>query len=220
MRKNRVGLLGGTFNPIHLGHIDLGRQIREAFHLDKILYILSAQPPHKKEMNVVPPELRWKMLQEALSPFPELEPCDIEMKRPTWSWTIDTVNQLIEENPNTDFFFISGSEGFLKIKTWKEYKALLATLSFIIVLRVPDHKDAVTALLNEENLEPRLETPGPDAPEAQQSEKGFYLYTYSSDKLFISSTLIRKKVQAAEPVDELVDEKVKHIMEEYNLYEL
>lgn len=199
--SKRTGLLGGTFNPIHRGHIELGLQILRAYHLDNILYILSAHPPHKTHIDLAPAEARWEMLTRALKPYPQLTPCDIEMKRPTLSWTIDTVSQLKMKSPDTQFFFISGSEGFLKIRTWKDYKTLLHTLPFIVVLRDPAHAPAVETLLNEEKVE------------------GAYLFSYESDKMDISSTLIREKIKQSQPIDGLVEAEVKKIMEEYKLYE-
>jgi nicotinate-nucleotide adenylyltransferase len=202
--RTRIGLLGGTFNPIHLGHVELGLQIRKAFSLDKILFILSAQPPHKRDQQIAPPEIRWKMLNEALKSFPSLVPCDIEMKRSSWSWTVDTVRELRKEYPhtNTEFYFISGSEGFLKIRTWKNYKQLLNTLSFIVVLRKPRHKHVVETMLAEEDTAYPVHT-----------------FSYDSDKLYLSSTLIRERVKQCQPIDGLVDEGVKKIMEENKLYE-
>lgn len=204
--KGKVGLLGGTFNPIHRGHVDLGLRIREAFNLDKIFYILSAQPPHKADMDIAPPEIRWRMLNKALKPFPQLVPCDIEMKRPTMSWTVDTVDELKQLYPETDFYFISGSEGFLKIRTWKSYKRLLGSLSFIVVVRKPGHEEAVDVLLSGENLS--LQSPSPSVR----------LFSYRSETLSISSTLIRGKVKDSQRIDEFVEEEVKKIMEENNLY--
>lgn len=205
--KNKIGLLGGTFNPVHLGHIDLGLQILDAFQLEKILYILSAFPPHKKNKKIVPAEIRWKMLNKALDSFPQLVPCDIEMKRSTWSWTVDTVKELRKKFPGTEFYFISGSEGFLKIRTWKNYKNLFDSLTFIVVLRKPGHKQAVETLLKEENI-----TLSSHAPSV-------HIFYYESDKLFISSTLIREKIKLSQQIDDFVEKEVKKIMEEYKLYE-
>jgi len=219
MMKTKIGLLGGTFNPIHRGHIELGLKIREAFDLKEILYILSARPPHKKSRGVVPAELRWKMLQQALEPFPHLVPCDIEMKRSADSWTIDTVNDLKTRNPGCSYFFISGSEGFLKIRTWKEYQKLLHLISFIVVLRKESHKTAVEKLLKGEGIKPRFDYSNPNRWEDRLP--CVFLFSYSSDRLEISSTLIRQKVKFSgyEQMEQLVVKDVKKIMEENNLYE-
>lgn len=210
---NRIGLLGGTFNPIHLGHVDLGLNIRSAFRLDKILYILSAKPPHKQQDNIAPTPIRWKMLDKALENYPALVPCDIEMRRPTFSWTYLTLQELRREFPDDVFYFISGSEGFLKIRTWKNYKSLLQSLSFIVVLREEKDKEKIEALLAEENLAPCFDI------EQAAVTPTVYIYSYRSDKLFISSTLIRKKRSLSEEVDDLVDQEVKKIMMENKLYE-
>jgi nicotinate-nucleotide adenylyltransferase len=103
---------------------------------------------------------------------------------------------------DTEFYFISGSEGFLKIRTWKDYKQLLNTLSFIVVLRKPGHRQAIDILLEEENASCTV-----------------HVFSYDSDKLFLSSTLIRGKVKQCQSIDGLVDDEVKKIMEEYKLYE-
>lgn len=211
--RNRIGLLGGTFNPVHLGHVDLGLHIRSAFQLDKILYILSAKPPHKRDDIIAPAPIRWKMLNKALEPYPGLVPCDIEMRRSTFSWTYLTLQELRREFPEDSFYFISGSEGFLKIKTWKNYKSLLQSLSFIVVLRKEKDKERIEALLAGENPAPCFDM------EQAAGTPTIYMYSYRSDKLFISSTLIRKKRRLSEAVDDLVDKEVKKIMLENKLYE-
>jgi len=222
--KTRVGLLGGTFNPIHRGHIRLGLTVREAFELDKIFYILSAHPPHKKAGAIVPADLRWEMLKRALAPFPMLEPCDIEMKRPMDSWTIDTVEELYGRSPESVYYFISGSEGFLKIRTWKNYKKLLYTVPFIVIIRKEEHKEQVERLVEGEGITLCFHC---DRPEQEQAKaRAFapcvpcvYIFSYRAEELQISSTLIRQKVRLSERIDNFVDKEVIKIMEEYKLYE-
>ncbi|MGD2089408.1 MAG: nicotinate (nicotinamide) nucleotide adenylyltransferase [Candidatus Aminicenantes bacterium] len=219
--KSRIGLLGGTFNPIHRGHIELGLKIREAFHLKEILYILSARPPHKKGLEIAPVDLRWKMLQKALNPFPQLVPCDIEMRRTVDSWTIDTVNELITQYSDQQYYFISGSEGFLKIKTWKNYKKLLNTLSFIVVLRKSSHQAAVEQLVKEEDLIPYYRNDITQQKPNPAGKPAAFIFSYQSELLFISSTLIRKKIKLSgyKRIENFVGGEVKKIMEENRLYE-
>jgi len=212
-----AGILGGTFNPVHHGHVDLGLTIREAFGLAKILYILSARPPHKKDMELAPAPLRWRMLNLALEPYPQLEPCDIEMKRPLDSWTIDTIRELMKRHPDHHYYFISGSEGFLKIGTWKEYQTLLRMISFVVVLRKPGHRQQVEEMLAREGITISGGFDPNRTPAAEDTR--VYLYTYTSQTLYLSSTLIRRKVKSSESIDGMVHPGVKRIMEENELYE-
>lgn len=213
--STNIGLLGGTFNPIHRGHIDLGLNILSAFNLDYIYYILSARPPHKKYGELASSQLRWEMLLRALKPFPALIPCDIEMQLPHDSWTIDTVQLLIQKNPYHRYFFISGSEGFLKIRTWKNYKQLLQMISFIVILRLDHHKSMVIQLLEEENIPYTTNSLGQES----FSDSKVYLYSYHSGTIDISSTLIREHVRESKNIEHFVDSEVKKIMEENKLYE-
>jgi len=209
----RTGLLGGTFNPVHRGHIELGLKIKAAFGLDRILYILSAQPPHKKQQPMPAAELRLAMLRAALLPHPGLLPCDLELRRRGDSWTIDTIRALKADLPDERFYFITGSEGFLKIRTWKEYRRLLREVFFIIVLRRAGHRLKVEKLLREEGipLQRELDDPGPPP--------GAFLHSYVSDYLELSATDIRRRMSLGQDISPYVQKNVRKIMEEIKLYE-
>jgi nicotinate-nucleotide adenylyltransferase len=213
MSQSKTGLLGGTFNPVHRGHVDLGLKIKAAFGLEKILYILSAQPPHKKLQSLPAAELRLAMLKEALRPHPGLVPCDLELRRPGDSWTIDTVRQLKREYPAERFYFITGSEGFLKIKTWKAYKQLLGEVFFIIVMRKNSHRPLVEHLLRTENIPIGRETENSPLPPTA------FLYAYASAYLSLSATAVRKKASRGQDISAWVEKNVRTIMEENKLYE-
>jgi nicotinate-nucleotide adenylyltransferase len=213
MSQCRTGLLGGTFNPVHRGHIELGLKAKAAFALDRVLYILSAQPPHKKNQPLPAAELRLAMLAAALRPYPALLPCDLELRRRGDSWTIDTVRALKAEFPGDRLYFITGSEGFLTIRTWKEYRRLLRDIFFIIALRRPGHRAKVEKLLRAEGIPfgPGCENaPGPPAA---------YLLAYASEHLALSATAVRGKRSRGRDVSQDVDKNVRTIMEENKLYE-
>lgn len=213
MSQSKTGLLGGTFNPVHRGHIELGLKIKAAFNLDRILYILSSQPPHKKHQAVPAAELRLAMLKAALLPHPGLLPCDLELHRLGESWTIDTIRELKSAQPDEHFFFITGSEGFLKIRTWKEYRRVLQEVFFIIVLRRSGHRQKVEKLLREENIPLGLKNENPPLPPAA------FLHAYVSDYLELSATTIRKKMSHGHDISPYVEKNVQKIMEEIKLYE-
>lgn len=206
-------MLGGTFNPVHRGHVDLGLKIKAAFGLEKILYILSAHPPHKKLQAPPAAELRLAMLKEALRPYPGLVPCDLELRRPGDSWTIDTIRQLKNEYPAEQFYFITGSEGFLKIKTWKAYRQLLGQVFFIIVIRRNSHQPLVERLLRSENI------PVGREPENSPLPPTAFLYSYTSAYLSLSATAVRKKVARGQDISSWVEKNVQTIMEGNKLYE-
>ncbi len=208
----KTGILGGTFNPVHNGHIDIGLRIMEHFGLDSVRYILSAKPPHKDKDRIVSAHLRWKMLESALSPYPALIPDDTEIRRDEYSWTIDTIRQLNETFPDNNFFFLSGSEGFLKISTWKEYRKLFNLINFIVVMRTKGQEGEVTDLLKKERIEPVTHN------KPQSNSNTVYYYSYKSKYLDLSSTKIRSLIQNGKRIDGLVDKKVKKIIEENDLY--
>jgi nicotinate-nucleotide adenylyltransferase len=213
MSQPKTGLLGGTFNPVHRGHIELGLKIKAAFGLNRVLYILSAQPPHKKRQAMPPAELRLAMLKAALRPHPGLLPCDLELRRRGVSWTIDTIRELKAAHPAERYYFITGSEGFLKIRTWKEYRRVLREVFFIIVLRRGSHRRHVEALLQEEGI-----PYGPSCADAQQPPAAF-LHAYVSDYLELSGTAIRKKMSRGQDISPYVERDVRKIMEGIKLYE-
>lgn len=213
MNLTKTGLLGGTFNPVHRGHIELGLKIKAAFGLDRILYILSARPPHKKRQDMPAAELRLAMLRAALRSHPGLVPCDVELRRRGDSWTIDTIRELKAGAPQERFYFITGSEGFLKIRTWKEYRQVLREVYFIIVLRQAGHRARIERLLRAEGVPCDRERDDPGPPPAA------FLHAYTSDYLELSATAIRRKRAHGQDVSPYVEQNVQKIMEEINLYE-
>ncbi len=213
MKKIRVGILGGTFNPVHKGHITLGLKVKEIFKLDKVLYILSARPPHKDNTKVVEPDKRFEMLKKTLDKFEGLEASDIEIKRNKPSWTIDTVKQLKRDYKNHVFYFISGSEGFLNIRTWKNYKELLREIPFIVLIRKEEHISKVKELIKQEGIEYTENT------DINYKVPLIYLIKYDSDTINISSTLIRNRLKNKKRVDNLIDKDIKDIIQENKLYE-
>lgn len=136
MGSVRIGLFGGTFNPIHNGHLYMAKGVKEEFALDHIHLILSALPPHKTTQKLASNQDRLRMLRLAAASETDMVVSEIELKRKGPSFTIDTVEQLKETLvQDTELFLILGMDAFRKIGTWKSFKALFAQIALIVLPR-------------------------------------------------------------------------------------
>lgn len=136
--KKQVGILGGSFDPVHNGHLGLAHQVREEFRLDHVVFIPAHISPHKRDKKSAPARHRLAMLRLATGPFPHLKISEIELKRKGVSFTVDTLAALMAEQPQTDFFLILGMDAFAGIATWKEVARLLAMCHVVVAAR-PGH---------------------------------------------------------------------------------
>ncbi len=132
----RVAVLGGTFNPIHLGHLRVAEEAREAFALDRVVFMPANIPPHKADPHLAPAGLRLEMVRLAIEGNPAFEASSMEIERGGSSFTIDTVRALMAGGPEgLKVSLIIGSDSFNDITTWREYEELLGLVSLVIVSR-------------------------------------------------------------------------------------
>jgi nicotinate-nucleotide adenylyltransferase len=129
--KQRIGILGGTFNPIHLGHLILAQSALEAYALTKVLFIPCSNPPHKDRAALLAAGHRMAMVQAALEDSLFFEASDIELLRDGPSFAIDTVTALQAQHPDAELFFIIGTDTLKELYLWKEIYSLLALCTFI-----------------------------------------------------------------------------------------
>ncbi|CDZ23612.1 hypothetical protein CCDG5_0474 [[Clostridium] cellulosi] len=120
----RIGILGGTFNPIHNGHIKLALEFIERLGLDRLLLIPVWTPPHKSADGMLPADLRLEMCRLAASAYPKIEVSSIEIERGGTSYTVDTLKELKKLYPEARLFLITGSDMFLTLDKWKDFKAI------------------------------------------------------------------------------------------------
>jgi nicotinate-nucleotide adenylyltransferase len=130
----KIGIFGGTFNPIHYGHLRAAEEVREKFHLSKIIFIPSKSPPLKTH-ELIESEHRYKMTELALSGNGFFEISDIEFKRPGKSFTVQTIEELRRIFHDMDLYFILGIDSFLEIPTWLQPEKLMSLTDFIIIAR-------------------------------------------------------------------------------------
>ncbi len=132
----RLGLLGGSFNPIHNGHLAIAGQVRERLHLDRILFIPSGEPPHKRDGSLAPAKDRYEMVRLAIADNPSFTISDIEVRRTGKSYSIDTIRELQRQHgPSTELHFLIGLDAFLDFPGWKEPQTLLKACRFVVISR-------------------------------------------------------------------------------------
>ena len=133
-----VGIFGGTFNPIHLGHLRAAEEMREAQALEEIRLVPSAVPPHKEAEGIAAPHHRWRMVELAAKGNPGLRPWDVELGRPGPSYSIDTVRALRDEiGPDRRIAFILGHDAFAEFHAWKDPEAILSLCDLVVMTRPP-----------------------------------------------------------------------------------
>lgn len=142
----RIGILGGTFDPIHSGHLGIASEAREKFRLDRVLFVPANISPHKRQRTITPPHHRLEMIRLAIQSEPAFCVSEIEINRAGISYTIDTLESLERVCPDAELFLILGADAFKDMATWKEYRRLLEKYHILVATR-PGH-----ALENQDDL--------------------------------------------------------------------
>lgn len=126
----KVGIMGGTFNPIHIGHLSMAEYIKDNFNLDKIIFIPTGNPPHKKLYNIKNKH-RYEMVLISIMDNNDFFVLDFELKNNNYSYTIDTLSYLKGRYKNIEFYFIVGADTVLEIETWKDFEKNFYLSKFI-----------------------------------------------------------------------------------------
>lgn len=216
---HRLGLMGGTFNPVHLGHLRAAEEIAEKFKLDKVCFMPSASPPHKSSSPfLLDFEHRLEMLKLAVSDRPGFEVSDLENKLPFPSYTVNTVKafrKTLEGQPT--IYFIVGLDSFLTMAQWSQCMELLAQTSFVVFARagISDPWQSLQDMLLRE-VSPEIrwhpETQMFTAPDIQP------IHYQSGGRLAISSTELRQKLENGASVRYLVPELVRAYINKGGFY--
>ena len=134
--RRRIGLLGGTFNPIHLGHLALAEEARERLRLDEVRFIPSAHPPLKHDPGLAPAKDRLQMVRLAIAGHPAFRVSDMEIRRGGISYTMDTLRQVRDRyGARAKLFFIVGSDACRQLRDWRGFPAFLRLCQFVIATR-------------------------------------------------------------------------------------
>ena len=199
--ERKIGLFGGTFNPVHLGHVYMARQVYREFKLDKVVFIPVGDPPHKRNDHVEGKEHRFAMLQIALSGLDGFEVSRVELDREGSTYTIDTLTLLKKQMTGCKFYFIVGADNIFEIVTWKRYEEVLKLTEFICFYRPGYEKEKVFEYMR-----------------FYQEKYGKEILLSEYTGINVSSKEVRKKLQEGESVKGLVGEGVEHYIKENGLY--
>jgi nicotinate-nucleotide adenylyltransferase len=149
MAIRRVGLLGGTFDPVHFGHLRLAEEAREAAQLDQVLFIPAARSPFKPDRSLTAAHHRYAMLQLAIAPNPAFAVSDIELRRGGISYTIDTVRQLSDQMPDARLFLIMGLDSLAGFPHWRAPLQIVQLCSLLVGTRPGFEAEPILAQLPE-----------------------------------------------------------------------
>ena len=199
-----LGILGGTFDPVHLGHIAAADAARDALSLDSIVLIPSRIPPHRQTPATASADDRLAMALLAAETRPGWSVSRIEIDRQGKSYTYDTLVELRQDRGDGQFFFITGADAFAEITTWSRYPAVLDLANFVVVSRPGITLDSL-----------RERVPSAFAHRASSETRVILVEAHTPD---ISSTEIRRRVRAGEGLSGLVPEEVAGYISAHGLY--
>ncbi|GAB6173313.1 nicotinate-nucleotide adenylyltransferase [Paradesulfitobacterium aromaticivorans] len=197
----RLGIMGGTFDPIHYGHLVAAEMARTEFALEKVLFVPTGNPPHKSGRRVSPAALRYEMVKRSLADNPFFDISAVEIERSGPSFTVDTLRQLRREWPEHELYFITGTDALREIFTWHESEEILNLTHFIGASR-PGF-DAGDFLRKSESENPQVI---------------HRIHLLEVPALAISSTAIRARVAGGKSIRYLLPENVRQFIQENSLY--
>lgn len=218
---SRVGVFGGSFNPIHLGHLLLADEILELLQLDQILFVPASQPPHKPARGLAPARDRYAMTELAIRGHPRFVISDLELRRPGPSYTVDTLEALRQAGgPGAAFSLIIGSETFLDLLSWRDPQRIARLARLVVIPRAgaPFDPDGIQAqkVLAEIGQERWIRIEPPHPSPAEMGGSGAFLVAATS--LPISSSELRRRARDGRSLAYRVPDAVRAYIREHGLY--
>jgi nicotinate-nucleotide adenylyltransferase len=222
-RKKRIALYGGTFDPVHVGHIAVAHGLLKLFALDEILFVPAALAPHKRESRVTPVLHRYALLALATQGEPLMRISRVELDAPQRPYTFETL-ALMQESMGSEaqLFFVMGADSWMEITTWREWERVLTLANHIVVAR-PGYKwtaEHVTPAIRERIIDLRRDTKAqPLAPGVDQSDEA-KIYVTDAVHMDVSATMIRQAIREGRNADwlRLVTLPVADYIRKYGLY--
>jgi nicotinate-nucleotide adenylyltransferase len=208
-----IGVLGGTFDPIHFGHLDAAEAARTALHLDEIRLLPLRDPPHRSASPMANAFHRFALVALAIADRPAYRVSEMELVRPGHSYTADSLRALHAEGwTPLQIFFVMGADAFAEIATWREFPGVLDGAHFLVIARPGTTLEAAASRTPE--LGPRLHRLGDAIPHDGKTR----IILVEARTRDISSTMIRARLSAQQPIDDLVPDAVARHIVNHHLY--
>jgi nicotinate-nucleotide adenylyltransferase len=185
----RIGILGGTFNPPHIGHLICAQEAHAQLELDRVVLMPAGVPPHKQVEADPGAEARWTLCRAAVEGDERFDVSRLELDRPGRSFTVDTLRALHDHSPQDDITFIAGGDMARSLRSWREPEALLSLATLAVAERAADKRDAIAAAI---------------APLDGSERVRFF----DMPRVDVSSSLVRERVAAGRPIRYLVPDAV------------
>lgn len=212
----RVGILGGTFDPVHEGHLAAADAARRACSLDRVLFMPSHQPPHRPAEPRATACDRLAMVSLAVASRDGFEASDLELRRPGPSFTADTLRDMHASGVGPrQIFFITGTDAFAEVASWREYPAVLDLAHFVVIARPGQSFDALRDRLPQ--LTPRMRPAG-DGRGAPAGDESCAIFLVNAATPDVSSTDIRERAARRLPLTGLVTPDVEAYIHQHGLY--
>jgi nicotinate-nucleotide adenylyltransferase len=210
------GLFGGTFNPVHFGHLRAAEELMTLLDLERVIFIPAASPPHKTERGMASFEHRLQMMQGAIAGNDSFSLSDVEGRRPGKSYSIDTVQYFLDSHgSDLELYFITGQDAFDAITTWQEWDKLLSLCHFAVITRPGYENKGLLQILPPDMAARYVYDEQNDIFKNPQGRSVFFRRTTFLD---ISSSHIREKIQQGQSVRYLTPDKVIRYIEANQLY--
>lgn len=196
-----IGLMGGTFNPIHIGHLVIAEWIRDEWNLEKIIFIPAGNPPHKRKNDLLKSSVRYNLVELATSSNKSFSISDFEIVKKEISYTIDTISYFRDKYPDEKIFFIIGADTLFQLEKWKDFKELAKLVEFITYSRWGYNKLQIKNRIQELN-----------------NDFGFRIYYSNGPEIQISSSNIRDRLKEGLSIKYMVPDLVIEEIEKKGLY--
>lgn len=197
----RTGIMGGTFNPVHLAHLILAEQAYETFLLDEIVFLPSRRPAYKAEEQLLPDAQRYRLLMLAIEGNSHFRLSDMELRREGNTYTSDTIREWKRLEPDTSLFFIIGGDSLLTLEQWHEFEYVLANLTILATGRGSEKQDIFYAKASELNKKYHAD-----------------IRMFETPAIELSSTEIRRRLSDGKSIRYLVPQEAEQYLLKHQCY--